>query len=773
MNATIRVAVARLTLVVAISSCCGCVSLNMNTARKVARVVSWGSEDFVTARKSPENPLADQLQVWSDKGAKPSERTQQVLRKEAITSSFDNAPEETIRELRTRLEKSPSLDSCYAVAELAYVAGKNADSKGKAAAAIDLYEMSVAYAYMFLFDPRFEYQRNPYDPRFRQTCNLYNVALEGGLRLLKDKGKLKPGQTHTINSCGKQFHIEIKLGDTWRGDQFDSFEFASDYEVNGLNNQHRSYGLGVPLIAVRSNKKDDPLDGYFPNGLAVPITAVLKVDCDQYSGATSNVCTLELIDPMKVSEVSMAGKSTPIESDLTTPLAYYLNDPLLSTNALATFALLDANFGNDFSGLYMLEPYDPDRIPVVMVHGLWSSPTTWMQMFNDLRAMPEIRQRYQFWFYLYPTGQPFWVSAKQMRSDLSELYDIIDPKKDHYNLSQMVLIGHSMGGLVSRMQTIDSGDRFWETVADRPIDQLKGDPEQIQELAATLYFQPNTSVKRVITLGTPHRGSNFANPATRWISRNLFQLSSMMTGGNELVTQNPNFFHQTDLLTISTSIDSLAPDSPIFPAMLQAQRAPWVKFHNIIGKAPPTGVFGYFAGESDGIVSVESARMPDVVSEKIVAADHVTVHQNPNAVLETRRILLEHIVEVQAQRERILAVTRPQPVAPQSSPVRSQPAPMIHSPASRVRYPTQPVAAEQTVEVVAPLVPWQDASLGSGRPLTFSDEVTRIPPPENEPLVVPSASDRPIPRQTDLPSEIIPPLPMSELPRGRLRPELR
>ena len=54
-----------------------------------------------------------------------------------------------------------------------------------------------------------------------------------------------------------------------------------------------------------------------------------------------------------------------------------------------------------------------------MVHGLWSSPETWTEMINELRAVPDIRNRYQFWTYLYPTGQPFWVSATQLRADLA------------------------------------------------------------------------------------------------------------------------------------------------------------------------------------------------------------------------------------------------------------------------------------------------------------------------------------------------------------------
>ena len=66
-------------------------------------------------------------------------------------------------------------------------------------------------------------------------------------------------------------------------------------------------------------------------------------------------------------------------------------------------------------------------MPVVMVHGLWSSPITWMEMYNDLRSDPQVRENYQFWFYLYPTGQPFWTSATQMREDLAMMRREVDP----------------------------------------------------------------------------------------------------------------------------------------------------------------------------------------------------------------------------------------------------------------------------------------------------------------------------------------------------------
>jgi hypothetical protein len=276
-----------------------------------------------------------------------------------------------------------------------------------------------------------------------------------------------------------------------------------------------------------------------------------------------------------------------------------------------------------------------------------------MPMFNDLRSFPELRKNYQFWFYHYPTGQPFWMSATQLRSDLAELRARLDGDHRYPALDQMVVVGHSMGGLVSRMQTIESGQEFWHILSDKPFEEVRGRPEDIENLSRGLFFHPNPAIRRVVTIGTPHRGSAFANDTTRWIGRKVIKLPTMMVStGQSLVKENPGLFRSTDLLTTNTSIDSLSPDSPLFPAMLRAPRAPWVIYHNIIGLKPSRGFFGESDVRSDGVVDVESAHMDDVASEIVVTAEHQTIHHTPRAILEVRRILIEHL-EMLRSRSRV------------------------------------------------------------------------------------------------------------------------
>ena len=332
----------------------------------------------------------------------------------------------------------------------------------------------------------------------------------------------------------------------------------------------------------------------------------------------------------------------------------------------------------------MLEPYDPEKVPVLLVHGLWSSPLTWMDMFNDLRTFPEIRDQYQFWFYLYPTGQPFWLSARQLRLDLQQARETLDPQRTSPALEQMVLVGHSMGGLVARMQTIDSGDRLWSILSERPFEDLKADDETRERLAQILFFRPNESIRRVITIGTPHRGSDYANSYTQWLGRRLITLPEMMVSASQKVARdNPGFFTNTDLLTVNTSIDSLSPDSPVLPVLLDAPRAPWTRYHNIVARVPDEGWLGSLAAGTDGVVAYESAHLDDVDSEIVVESDHVNVHRAPKTILEVRRILLEHRLLAQAEIRQANEARRISAQIPASSPTTTGPGTTPVSPAVR------------------------------------------------------------------------------------------
>lgn len=610
---------------------------------------------YLVTRDVPANPLAMQLQLASKQGPQVSPRTESLLRRYDLLELYKTNIAACLERLQQLTDEEPTGELVYGVAELAYIAGKRAEKEHNEALALDMHGVAVSNAYMYLFASEFDPIRNPYDPQFRGACDLYNESLESTLRLVNAKGQLRPGQSYTVTTGRQTYEVATTVKGNWRNEDFERFEFVSEYKLEKLEVSGMTYGLGVPLVAVRrKNSPDDPREKYYPEGLSFPVTALLRVVDSQRPGDSTAVhrhhCVLELHDPLAAADIQLAQRLVPLQTDLSTALAFFLDSPQFQEKTGATAGLLDPRGNQDNRGIYMLEPFDPNRIPVLMVHGLWSNPVTWMPMFNDLRSFTELRKNYQFWFYYYPSGQPFWLSATQLRHDLAELRQRLDADRRYPALDQTVVVGHSMGGLVSRMQTINSGQEFWRILSDKPFENVRGRPEDIEKLSQELFFHPNPSIKRVVTIGTPHRGSSYANDTTRWLGRKFIKLPTMMVStGQSLVRENPGLFRSTDLLTTNTSIDSLSPESPVFPVMLRAQRAPWVQYHNIIGQIPNRGLFSDGEPRSDGVVEVESAHMDDVASEIIVAAEHQSIHHTPRAILEVRRILLEHLETLRNQ----------------------------------------------------------------------------------------------------------------------------
>ena len=606
---------------------------------------------YLSQRNVRDNPLAAPLRLMTFRGPQVSDRTWDTLRRYGLRDGYHDDAHVCLAQIQETIQENRDPELIHALAELSYVEGKKAEKNGRLSDALGHFGVTLTNSYDYLFSHELAKTRNQYDPQFRATCDLYNESLEDTLRLLCQENQIQPGQTYRVKTQDREFVIHTQLRGNWNADEFSHYEFVSDYEIETLRSRHTTFGLGVPLIAVRkTGNADDAREQHYPEELSYAVTALLRCNGPMHGddGEVNN-CVLEFFDPLSANQVRLANQWVPLETDLTAPLAFFLDTPKFRERNIETAGLLNPASVEGNRGLFMLEPYDPNRIPVLMVHGLWSSPRTWMDMFNDLRSFPEIRERYQFWFYLYPSGQPFWISATQLRKDLRSVRQTFDPGHRDRRMDQMVLVGHSMGGLVSRMQTIDSGNDFWSIVSDQPSEDLRGGDEQRTKLVSTLFFKPNQSVRRVITIGTPHRGSRFANDLTRWLARKFIKLPSLATStGEELVRDNPQFFRDTDLLTTATAIDSLAPESPIFRAMLRARYSPNVKFHNIVGVLESPTLLQKKIGPGDGVVAYASAKMDDTESELIVDADHTSIHSTGQAIFEVRRILLEHLNEIDA-----------------------------------------------------------------------------------------------------------------------------
>jgi pimeloyl-ACP methyl ester carboxylesterase len=605
---------------------------------------------------------------------KPSPRTVQTLRIYALDDVYDRDPDEGIKRLHATAVADPQPDTIFALAELSYLRGQVV-AKKKPDDAVRHYVRCCAYAQHFLLASSVDEQqaagsgqqaespnqpgllpaagrllpatpltpRDAFDPRFRLACNLYNGGLSQCLRAAQKCGRLDPRCALSLQSeKGEDIVPVVHTGFAWRAGEFGPLAFCDDYDVVGLANLYRDYGLGVPLIG--SLAPEAGVDHrYYTSRLRFPVTALIRFEGGLADLDRPNAARLELYNPRTVQAAQLGRHSVPLESDLTTPLAKFLDQYPAETIAFTGFFRADRLRGE--AGVKFLEPYQPGKIPVLLVHGLLSSPVTWAPMFNDLQADPQLRERFQFWVYFYPTGDPYLATAADLRKKLDTIRAEFDPRHQDPALDQLVLVGHSMGGLVSHLQTVPGGDDFWKLVSDEPIQQVNADDVVKEDLQETFYFRPRMDVTRVIFLGTPHRGSKLSPSLPARLARRFIQApKELMDDAQDLTKLNPAFKYRQ----LPNSVDLLAPDAPALLVLNERPRSPGVHYHSVIGLAPKcsSAIERWVAWDSsepgDGVVPATSAHFDGAESELVVPADHFHVHQHPLAVREVRRILLEH-----------------------------------------------------------------------------------------------------------------------------------
>ena len=573
---------------------------------------------------------------------RPSERTVETLARMGLESTYKRNPAEVFEALERESKTRPEVDVVYALAELSFVEGRRLDRKRKPEA-IDRYIDAVAYAYDYLFGPELAATRQPSDPRYRLACDLYNGGLDRLLRAAQANGVLAADGEVKLKVHGKEQVFRVSLKDSpWRPEDIHQLIMASDFEVGGLPTRTYQYGVGVPLIAVRRTEATatEGAERFYPPEMAFPLTAYLRPisrlrDRPQ-DGDTPPECVLELVDPIRTRTVGEP--AIPTESDLTTPLAYMWSRSDL--NRYRWTGLLRPGPASGRAGLLLIRPYEPGKIPVVMVHGLASSPLAWVPMLNDLLREPRLQERCQFMLYMYPTGIPIPIAAAGLRDTLAQAeqtFRLPDGSPDPA-FGQMVLLGHSMGGLLSHAMSVSSGNRFWNLNSDRPFSEITGPPPVLDELKRYMFFEPQPFVRRVVFLATPHRGSDLSRGVVGRFSSGLISepdhISSLLT---RLVRDNPNAFPPR-FRRAPTSIDTLDPNSDYLTALSGMTPGRDVAFHSIIGSIRPEGI----GNTTDGVVPYRSSHLDGVASELIVRSDH-GVQKDPLAIREVHRILLEHV----------------------------------------------------------------------------------------------------------------------------------
>jgi len=549
---------------------------------------------------------------------------------------FNEDPEKALAEIHAGLAAKGDEDRVFALAELSFVYANDSGERSH-------YLASAVYAYAFLFPGKDGTRPKGLDPRFRWAADIYNQALTRAA-MLDDREYPVPRGGKFKLPFG-EIVVEFNEAELiWEGFRLKDFVPAADVEVRGLRNRYRIPGIGAPLSATT-----EPIDGAaskqstrIPPRMRIPATAFLRLDDARGTLKSGKLRgKLEFYTPDAARSLNIEGVDVSIEYETTSALALTLEGAPIWDFEIAGFRSGDFAIGAQKllrEGLFMVRPHRTGRVPVVLVHGTASSPARWAELVNELENDPRFLENYEIWLFMYNTGNPIADSAARLRAALLNVVADLDPEKKDPGLQQMVVIGHSQGGLLTKMMVIDPGTRFWDGVFKVPPDELDVRAETRDFLKNALIFKPLPFVRRVVFVATPHRGSyqalGFLGGLASWLIRLPGNLTRL---GVEAATLQNRGLLRGPFTGIPTAITNMNPSNRFIQELASMPIIEGVTAHSIIavqGDGPPEE-------GADGIVMYKSARIDGVASEKVVRSSHST-QGHPETIQEIKRILLEH-----------------------------------------------------------------------------------------------------------------------------------
>jgi pimeloyl-ACP methyl ester carboxylesterase len=564
---------------------------------------------------------------------KPSSFSARELINLNLYQLFVNEPEKALAEMHAGLAHEGDENRVFALAELSFAYAQKSGDRSH-------YLASAVYAYAFLMPGKHGSPPKGIDPRFRWAADIYNQAFtqaaksKDGAYALPMGGKFKLPFGEII--------VEFNETDLIWGDfRLKNFVPAADLEVRGLRNRYRTPGIGAALAAsiepLETAKGKQSMR--IPPRLKIPVTAFLRLDDPRAALASGKLNgKLEFYTQDSTRTLKIEDVEVPIEYETTSALALSLEGAPVWDFEIAgfrsgDFAIGDANLRE---GVFMMNPHKTGRMPVVLVHGTASSPARWAELVNELENDPRFWENYEIWLFMYNTGNPVAYSAMLLRDALSKIVKELDPEGKDPGLKQMVVMGHSQGGLLTKMTVIDSGTSLWPF--NVPPEKLDVSSDTLELVTRGLLIKPLPFVRRVVFIATPHRGSyqalGFLGNVASW----LVNLPGRFVKMNvELLTLQTKGLVLGNVSGIPTSIDNMNPNNRFIKALASIPIADGVVAHSIVaveGSGPPED-------GGDGVVKYASAHIDGVASEKVVRSSH-SVQGNPETIQEVKRILIEH-----------------------------------------------------------------------------------------------------------------------------------
>jgi pimeloyl-ACP methyl ester carboxylesterase len=453
----------------------------------------------------------------------------------------------------------------------------------------------------------------------------YNAAAAELTLLLRsaDGGRFWD-QPLTLTGANTTYRLRIQPGNypsTWSPNYFTSFEDPNQIKRTLVKKEVTQSGVGGALVGIRSVT---PPEHFAPRkGMTAAVTATLD-----FHGSDA---VLALRRPSSDPSARVEGKVRPLAADFSAPISYFR-----PPNNLLLFSLMGTLSGANMmekTGLFFLEPYDPNRIPVVFVHGLASTPFTWVKTINGLQQDPEVRKRYQPWVFGYATGNPILYSALRLREELAKV-DKLYPNHLPY-----VVVGHSMGGMLTHAQVTTVTRAMWEN--DRNVGaaakSIFANNSSDSLIVRALTFRANPRIKRVVFICTPHRGSDMASGGLGSLAVSLIRLPAMvLTPMKDALTSAELVQLTGNAKRLPNSVWGLKPSNPAFPVVNEPPIS--VPYHSIIGDRGR----GDCPNCSDGVVAYWSSHLEGAKSECIVPGPHGSA-ELPQTIAELDRILRLHL----------------------------------------------------------------------------------------------------------------------------------
>lgn len=468
------------------------------------------------------------------------------------------------------------------------------------------------------------------DPKDKVALEAYNFAVARVVGIAHNSGHTPWPQPLALATSSGPMVLSHKKDPRpqWNPALYD-FVPADQFRIGGTYVKERlgKEGVGAPLVAIGKKPNTAINENFGLERTYYGVTALLH-----FKG---NNAELTFMDPLATEDIQLGHRTFPMAADYTVPLAVMLAST--EPKKLELNRLLNPAKYAYTARISRLQPYDPDKTVVLVIHGLMDSPATWTPLLNHLRADETIRRNYQFWFYSYPSGYPYPHSAAILRKELDGI------EKKFPLKHEMVVIGHSMGGCISRLLITDTGETFWKKFFAKAPAQTSLSADAKKLLTDAIVFDHRPEIGRVIFVSAPLRGSNLASD---WIGRLGTKLvkspANLLQVGNnalKLVTLQSDDLH---IKRMPNSVDTLAPNNRFVKEINQVPVTPGIPHHVICGDRGKGGNKDTTKPiMSDGVVPYWSSHMATAKSEKIVPSGH-SAHQNPEAIIEIKRILREH-----------------------------------------------------------------------------------------------------------------------------------